>query len=678
MDFFEQEVRARKQTRRLLVLFGLAVLVVVVLTNLVLAFIVEAFAHPELPGPWWNPFAFLANALALFGEALLNPLHFLQLIGNPYCIAWVTLITLASIILGCFYKLRQLSDGGSVVAELLGGRRVEPETADADEQRLQHVVGEMAIASGLPVPDVYVLDNERGVNAFAAGYTRDDVVIGITRGGLNLLTRDELQGVVAHEFSHILNGDTRLNMRLMALAHGLFWPTILGRVLMYGSSEAPAPGESILDENDELTVLPTAPLGVLLVIIGSLSLPFVRVIKSAICREREWLADAAAVQFTRHPAGIAGALKKIGGLWKHGRLDIPSAEIASHLYFAESAYDPWFAFMSVHPPVAKRVRAIDSTFDGRFPKVKMLAPNQYERDQAYEHVLARTMALDRKLPDKFEANAGDITADCLKQASLMRLGLPPEVQAALLDPTGATAVIYALLLSDDVSVQAKQLQILRANSGPELLEETTSLAPQIRALGDRYKLALAEFAVPTLRQHVREIYTGFGQTIQQLIESDGAIELFEYAVMKLVARRLQARFEGPDLNPSRYGRVQDVLPECALLLSALAHVSQDDESEARKAFDVGSGFLDALGAQIQFVARDDWDLAKVDTVLTRLAQCPAAVQRNILLACGKTVATDGRVTERAAELLRAIADSLDCPMPPFVDAIRSEQLAQNG
>lgn len=174
----------------------------------------------------------------------------------------------------------------------------------------------MALAAAAPVPEIYVLDRERGINSFAAGHTRDDVAIGLTLGALKLLTRAELQGLVAHEFSHVLNGDTRLNMKLMALAHGLFWPTLLGRVLVRGTTAAPEMDASIFDEGDSPTYLPTAPLGFLFLIIGSVSLPFVRLLKSAICREREWLADAAAVQFTRNPAAVAGGLKKIGGLYR--------------------------------------------------------------------------------------------------------------------------------------------------------------------------------------------------------------------------------------------------------------------------------------------------------------------------------------------------------------------------
>jgi Zn-dependent protease with chaperone function len=376
MDFFDQETRAKKQTRLLLCLFGLAVVAFVVLTYLILVAPVLILWRlpPEKPS---EIFAWLWDARLAF---------------------WIVTVSLISISLGCLYKMRLLSGGGSTVAELLGGRKIESSTTDPDEKRLRDVVEEMAVASGLPAPEIYLLDRERGVNSFAAGYTCDDVAIGVTLGAVKLLTRDELQGVIAHEFSHVLNGDTRLNMKLMVLAHGLFWPTLVGRVLVRGSTQAPEIGESIFDPDSNSTFMPTAPLGFLFLLVGTVSLPFVRLIKSAICREREWLADAAAVQFTRNPAGIGGALKKIGGLFKAGRLETPLAETASHLYFANSDYDPWFDFFSTHPPLAKRILAIDPAFDGTFEHIKSLpkqtgeAARESQLDRLYQENLRRARA----------------------------------------------------------------------------------------------------------------------------------------------------------------------------------------------------------------------------------------------------------------------------------------------
>ena len=669
MDFFDRQAHAQKQTRRLVWLFGLTILAVLAVNNMLVGALAYVFFNSKLE--------FVSAFFYLLGEALVYPAHFLKLILHWQTAVWISFGTLLSIVAGCIYKIRQLSDGGAVVAEFLGGRRVSAQPNDADEQRLRNVVEEMAVAAGLPVPEIYVLDNERGLNAFAAGHTRDDAAIGVTRGCVKLLTRDELQGVIAHEFSHILNGDTRLNMKLIGVAHGLFWPTLLGRALIYGSEATSDDTASFFVEADRAKILPTAPLGFLFVVFGSLSLPFVRLIKSGICRQREVLADAAAVQFTRNPPGIAGALKKIGGLFKQGRLDTPHAEVASHLYFANYDYEPWLNFLSTHPPVAERISALDPYFDGNFPKVKMLAPSQAERDLAFERALGSTLAAERALPAQGLMLTGTVSPEHIKQAALVRYNLPDEVKNAVRTADGAASVIFSLLLSDDETVREKQRHILRTRLAPDAFEKFTTLTPQIQTLGDRFKLALAEFAVPALRENNLDEHDAFHQTLQQLVEADGAIDLFEFTLMKMVARQLRAHFDGPDLPRARfYGRVQDVLPECALLLSALAHVGQEGETEARQAFARGAEFLDVPNVKIPFLTRDQWDLEKVDRALQKISGHHDPLKRNVLLACGKTVAADGQVTEREAELLRAIADSLDCPMPSFVEAIRGDELAK--
>jgi len=260
VDFFGEQERAQRQTRWLIVLFGIAVLVVVFLIYLVIASLIYIFRHPLFSEAWWNPMNFIIGIFFFFAEALFRPIHTWKLIWDPQILPWTAAGTLLPIIAGCLYKLRVLSAGGPAVAELLGGRCVDPATTDADERRLCNVVSEMAIASAMPQPEIYVLDRERGINSFAAGHTREDVAIGVTLGCLKLLTRDELQGVVAHEFSHVLNGDTRFNMRLMALCHGLFWPTIVGRILLRGMSDAPEMGDSIFDDAVPQISQPLVPL----------------------------------------------------------------------------------------------------------------------------------------------------------------------------------------------------------------------------------------------------------------------------------------------------------------------------------------------------------------------------------------------------------------------------------
>jgi Zn-dependent protease with chaperone function len=399
MDFFEQQARARRQSHLLILLFGLGVLATVVLNYFIFGTVILAFYKP-LPH-FQRVHLFVATLLFVAGEIFAHPRHYLHWLWDARLACWITLGSLISVASGCFYKIRFLARGGSAVAELLGGRRIIAETPDFDEQRLRNVVEEMAIASGMPVPEIHVLDRERGINTFAAGHTRDDVAIGFTYGCLKLLTRDELQGVIAHEFSHILNGDTRLNMRLIMLAHGLSWPTIVGRIALRGTNYEPVTGDSIFDDNVSPVRAPLVPVAIFFLALGSISLPLVRLIKSLICRKREWLADAAAVQFTRNSTGIEGAFKKIGGLIKQGRFDTPWAEMASHLYFVNSARERWLSFQSTHPPLAKRILAIDPTFHGQFQRIWSLPSRDAEYDRRYEESVRRAQAEARAHPENW-------------------------------------------------------------------------------------------------------------------------------------------------------------------------------------------------------------------------------------------------------------------------------------
>ena len=670
MDFFEQQERARRQTALLLAYFTAAVVVIVALGYVIFASLALPFLKPLPHGPIIHSVP--VAILWLTGEALLNPVAYLRWTWDPGLFAGFAAGAGLTVALGSFYKMRQLAAGGPVVAEMLGGRRITPDSAEPDERKLRNVVEEMAVASGMPVPEVYVLDNERGINAFAAGHTRSDMAIGVTRGCLKLLDRDELQGVIAHEFSHILNGDTRLNMRLMGIVHGLMWPVILGRVFARGSNRPAEPGESIFDEDASTTNLPLAFIGYLLLVAGSIGLPFVRLIKSAICREREWLADAAAVQFTRYPAGLAGALKKIGGLYKQGRLDTPHAETASHLYFANSSYTPWFSFLSTHPPLARRILAIDPAFDGQFPLVKSLPPSQFEREQRYEQAVGGVLALDKAHPGLLISTTGNPAVEHIRRAAALRLGLGPTVLAASHSPEGARALIYSLLVSSDEPTRAGQLELLGQELGAAMLGRVNDLLPEAQDLNPRVKLPLVDLALPALRHLDPADYREFAQLVQALIEYDRAIDLFEYTLQKILFRHLQPYYEPLPAPPRRYSSLKSLQTECSVLLSTLAHIGQEDEKAAAAAFRRGAGYLDTPEGTVHLLSGKARSLARVDSALDRLAQAAPSVKRNVLLACAQTVAADGQVLCREAELLRAIADALDCPIPPFVEALETK------
>ena len=680
MDFFAQQERARRQTKLLMIYFVLSVAVVVSLIYLVLASLI--LTYRESPSYRSGTLAVVVPLFDLAGRVLTAPGHFLAWVWRPQLFLYLAFWVLLSIFLGSFYKIRRLARGGAVVAELLGGRRVESNPGEPGERKLRHVVEEMSIASGTPVPEIYVLDHERGINTFAAGHTNSDIAIGVTRGCLNLLTRDELQAAIAHEFSHILNGDTRMNMRLMGVMHGILWPVIVGRVLIRGTNRPAEPGESILDEevfSATMWRLPLLPIGAALIGLGSIGLPFVRLAKSAICREREWLADAEAVQFTRNPAGLAGALKKIGGLARRGLLLTPQAETASHLYLVNSSVAPFLYSLSTHPLLEKRIIAIDATFDGQFPHVAMLPATQFERERLYEFAVAEALAFERKRPGDLVSEAGNLTIERLRAASAIRLGLPESVSRAVREPAGAMSVIYALLLAEDAETRNAQLEILRAHSDSEALQKTLELLSDVRSVEGHSKLPVIDLALPALRHLGTRRYEQFAQDVRELIEADRAIDLFEYTLQKILFRHLRPCYETLRPPDVVYTKLNPLLTECAILLSALAQLDQDDPVQARAAFRNGAMRLDLPADELQLLSRDACNLAHIDTALDRLAQAAPALRREILLASAWTVATDERVENREAELLRAIADALGCPVPPFVQAIENgrQELASN-
>src|ERR1039457_5080982 len=327
MDFFERQDQARRNTKLLVVYFvlGVAMLIVAVYAATLAIFTGVASRHhhvydEQVQMALWNPQLFFGAALG----------------------------TLAVIALGSGFKTLELAQGGSTVATMLGGRLVDPATSDPDERKLRNVVEEMAIAAGVPVPQIYLLPDEHGINAFAAGHSA---------GAVKRLTRDELQGVIGHEFSHILTGDTRLNLRLMGVIFGILCLAVIGRVLLYTRSS------NSKDKN------PLPLLGLALLVIGWIGVFFGRLIQAAVSRQREFLADASSVQFTRNPAGLAGALKKIGGLSYGSKLESAHAEEASHMFFGNGMGESFFHIMDTHPPLAERIRAIDPSFDGTFPPV---------------------------------------------------------------------------------------------------------------------------------------------------------------------------------------------------------------------------------------------------------------------------------------------------------------------
>lgn len=644
MDFFERQDKARRNTKVLVVYFTLAVIALVLAVYFVVALIFTgAGTKGGGAGPgWWNPQLFAGSAV----------------------------LTLAVIGIGSLTKTLQLSRGGSAVASMLGGRLVNSNTTDPDERKLLNVVEEMALASGVPVPQVYVMDHEDSINAFAAGRTTSDAVIGVTRGCIRLLNRDELQGVMAHEFSHILNGDMRLNLRLMGIIFGIVCLAVVGRVLLHARSRGSR------DRN------PLPLLGLALLLIGWIGVFFGRLIQAAVSRQREFLADAAAVQFTRNPDGIAGALKKIGGLSYGSKVSAAHAEEASHMFFGNGMGQSFSGLMATHPPLVQRIKAIDPGFDGKFPRVsppetrtQPLPPGAKPqprragfpfpgapRQGAGVAGLAPPIIAAQLLPQM-----GNPSTAHLRYAAELRDSFPPAVQEAEHEPLGAMAIVFGLLLSADDATRAKQLELLAQNTSPAVHQETVRLLPHVRSVARHGRLPLVDLALPALRELSPAQYQQFSTALRLVIESDSEIDLFEYVLQKIVMRHLEPHFAQPRREIVQYYSLKPLAGDCSVLLSALAHVGHTNPVEVEAAFRHGAQPLSqAAQAQLALLPGKESDLRQLDAALNRLAHASPQIKKSVLNACAQTVAADNVIQETEAELLRGIADTLDCPMPPFV------------
>jgi Zn-dependent protease with chaperone function len=649
MDFFEHQEQARRKTSLLVVYFLGAVVAIIVSVYLAVAAVLfygQNGDHQGTGTTLWFPDVFAAVSLGT-----------LALIGG-----------------GSMYKFAELSGGGETVARSLGGRRVAPNTTDLGERVLLNVVEEMAIASGTPVPPVFILDHEGAINAFAAGTTPQNAVIGVTRGTIDTLKRDELQGVIAHEFSHILNGDMRLNLRLIGVLNGILLISMVGFILLRSTS-ARSSGSS--DGKRGSNPLPL--LGLLLYIIGFVGVFFGQLIKSAVSRQREFLADSSAVQFTRYPDGIAGALKKIGGFMAGSRLQTAKAAEASHMYFGNGMASAWFQLLATHPPLVERIRRIDPNFDGKFPPVTPTTYSQQDlvdpRSLAERRAQAgATGAASPQVqgfafaPAAAVESVGAPLSAHLGYATELVASLPAEIRFQVRDPLGAVATIYALLLDDDEpAVRQKQLAYLAAKADPTANAETLHVAPYVSQLDDRARLPLVDMAVPVLQALSARQLAAFRDDVTFLIKADNRVSLFEYAVQRLVFKRLLPRLELKPASAVKYTTLDPLLSALSGLLSTLAHAGTRDASEAARAFQLGIEQLPEAGARVKLLPRDQCGLPVLDAALDQLAGSSPSIKKRVIEACAASIAADGQVTVQEGELLRVIADSLECPMPPLLE-----------
>lgn len=625
MDFFQHQDKARRNTKLLLALYAAAVISIVLLTNLLVIVVSGCFDSASLmtssEGYDWGLFLM------------------------------VSLLVILLIGLGSLYRIHSLSKGGSVVAEMLDGQLLIDPQGSLEKRRLLNVVEEMAIAAGTPVPPVYIIPDE-SINAFAAGYSPGDAIIGVTEGALQNLSRDQLQGVIAHEFSHILNGDMRLNIRLMGVLYGILMLAVIGRIVLNGSrfrSSSKRNGSAIL------------AVGLGLLILGYLGKFFGALIKAAVSRQREYLADASAVQFTRYPRGISGALKRIGGYPQGTVLANPESEEISHAFFCSGVNFAFGALMSTHPPLADRIKRLEPNWNGEY-----LTHNEPDQSLPTEGA--------GPLLSSFAGAAIRINADAVFQTmgqpggaqlsharSLLAL-IPNELLNAARETFSARAIVYLLLLDQDTAVRQRQLNLLQNAADAAVLQRLHEILPLFPAIEPIMRLPLLEIAMPALRQMTRVQYEAFKTNIHELVIADQKMSLSEWALQKFVTKHLGEAFDGAHRRP-KYKSYAAVRDQCAQLLSVLAYTDVTSTTDPQVAFAVGQ---ELLGLDIELVDKTSLSLNNLNACIDTLAELRPLLKPRLLKACVATITADGIATPVEVELVRTVADSLDCPMPPVV------------
>ncbi len=668
MDFFEAQARARRRTGPLVALFLLGVLCTAAALYLVWV------AGTGLLGLRSNAHG---GGLEAYPEATLGSLSRIDW-WQPGALGTILWLFLPMVAISCFFKWWSLRAGGGAVAEDVGGVAIDPATRDLRERTLYNVVEEISLASGLPVPSVYLLPGEPGINAFAAGYSQNDAAIAVTRGCLRSLDRDELQGVVAHEFSHIINGDMRLNTRLVSLLYGILSLVILGRAIMRVGIEFAWHGSN--GKNAALVGIPFLLVGSTIYLIGGFGFLSGRLIQAAVSRQREHLADASAVQFTRNPAGLADALKRIVACEHGGRLAASSASEISHFCFAQNFGGALGTLLATHPPIHNRIRALDPSWDGR-PLPPAAASAWHPSSEIRDHDGAsRSLAPAAGGARRGAApvskgltvaallgSAGQISPAAVAAERRFLSALPEAIRDAAHDVSQVSALCFALCLHRTEGAVPRPhplVDLLRRRTNTETARLADSLRAALVDVPHDHHLSLLHLAAPALRQLDKTAAARLLDSLDALIRADGQVSLREFALRRIVSRTLGLADHSPE--NARLLAPTQVVPELSLALTAAARIDAADESAAREAFASAAVEFNGLQPPLAYHAASTPGWEPLDAALERLAHTPAPFRKRILGAFATALTANARLSADEADLLRAFAADLDFPLPPVL------------
>ena len=653
MNFFAQQERSRSHTRRMIVLFVLAVVCIVVAVDIVVLI-----------------------AFGVFGDRHHHDLAVVRHVP-PQALVLSTIAVLAVVAGATMYKISTLRSGGGAVARQFGATLVDSDTTNFAYRRLRNVIEEIAIASGVPVPEIYVLEDEPAINAFAAGYTTADAAVTVTRGCLDKLTRDELQGVIAHEFSHVLNGDMRLNIRLMGVLFGILVIGIAGRKLVQTTGRSRDSGGIVA-------------FGVAILVIGYLGVFFGRLIKAGISRQREYLADASAVQFTRQTLGIGGALKKIGGLAEGSKLASAETEEVAHMLFGDGV--GYSALFATHPPLIRRIKLLDPQFnpkefediarawsqpvevgdaEGAQISISGFAPAVALAARAAAGAAAAATPLPgarsslRMSAERVTEQAGTLDKADLTNAGMIHAGLPDELRSAAHSQEQSVQVIFALALSTDAAVRARQLGLVEKYADGATRAGIEQLSGALAQLHPLQRLPLAQLAFPALRRRPRPALQSFLVALNHLLQADGKLALEEYCLGKLIAVQVVDALDPSKAQPTGSAKLPSCVVELTDVFAIVAEHGNHDGADAQRAYLLGMNEVLPNAIPV-YSPPEAWSPA-MDRALFKLDQLMPAGKELVVRGLAQTIGADGVVTVTEAELLRTICAALHCPLPPILD-----------
>ncbi len=648
LHFEDKQRRAGRQTLWLLVAYFLSYATIVYLTYSLM----QALTHVATEGVARPRF------MALY---LLGCPFDASIPGNPRVLVNIALAIALILLCSWLATWCNLRHGGVALARLIGAERIVPKTAGKFDRRLHNIVEEIAIASGTRVPQVFVLRHEKGINSFSAGWRADDAILCVTQGLVDQLSRDEQQAVVAHEFSHILHGDTRLNMRLLGLLVGshvliffswgaagsilagvLYPPFMMYLVLIVEAMQLPT--------DDFQGYYVAAILVFALAGVSLFNLIMNVFLKLAISRRRIYLADACAVQWTRFPAALISALRKIEQNPFGSRVLHSRAGSVSHMTFASVFRGRSISrFLDTHPTLKSRIRAIESRRE-LWPEEPKREPRPELTQDPIERA-ARDWSTDGALRE--------VPLELASTADLLR-AIPADIRQLAAETGTVMPLVYALLLDGHDEIRGKQFAMIETLSGVESRDRVREIAAKTDPLAERLRPPLAEITFPTLRGLTAEQYAAFRKTVNALIRADGRIDLFEYTFSALLVRDLDLHFRLIPEARVRYFSCQAVLDPFIVVLSRIAYAGNRGDGMLMRSYQEG---IAVFGIRRPILPVKECGMDRLDAALKKLAESSPAVKRRIMRALTACVMADNVVTLKERETLRAVSAMLGLPMP---------------